>query len=114
MASDKNFADFIADQIENAGQITCKKMFGEYAVYSEGKVVALICDNQLFVKPTEAGRTFIGNVVEAPPYPGAKPSFLIDERLEDREWISNLIRITYKELPEPKPKKKNGPVLKQK
>ncbi len=106
MASDKNFADFIADQIENAGEITCKKMFGEYALYCEGKVVALICDNQLFVKPTEAGRAFIGNVAEAPPYPGAKPGFLIDERLEDREWISHLIRITYKELPEPKPKKK--------
>jgi len=106
MASDKSFVEFIVDQIENAGQVTCKKMFGEYALYSEGKVVALICDNQLFVKPTEAGRVFIGNVVEAPPYPGAKPSFLIDERLENREWISNLIRITCKELPEPKPKKK--------
>ena len=105
MASDKSFVEFIVDQIDNAGQITFKKMFGEYAVYCNGKVVALICDNQLFVKPTDGGRTFIGDVVEAPPYPGAKLSFLIDDRVEDREWISNLIRITYKELPEPKPKK---------
>ncbi|MCX6303591.1 MAG: TfoX/Sxy family protein [Bacteroidetes bacterium] len=105
MASDKSFAELIVDQIENAGEITCKKMFGEYAVYCNGKVVALICDNRLFVKPTSGGRAFIGDVVEAPPYPGAKLSFLIDERFEDREWISNLIRITYKELPEPKAKK---------
>ena len=106
MASDKSFVEFIVDQIENAGQITYKKMFGEYAVYYDGKVVALVCDNQLFVKPTEAGRSFIGDVTEAPAYPGAKASFLIDDRVEDREWISNLIRITCQELPEQKIKKK--------
>lgn len=106
MASDQSFADFIVDQIEGVGQITYKKMFGEYALYCEGKVVALVCDNRLFIKPTEGGRAFIGDVVEAPAYTGAKPSFLIDARFEDRQWISNLIRITYDELPEPKPKKK--------
>ena len=106
MASDKNFVEFIVDQIDNAGQITFKKMFGEYAVYCDGKVVALVCDNRLFVKPTEGGRAFIGDVVEAPAYTGAKPSFLIDDRIENREWISNLITITYNELPEQKIKKK--------
>lgn len=107
MASDKSFVDFVVDQIENAGQITYKKMFGEYALYCDGKIIALVCDNRLFVKPTDTGRAFIGDVVEAPPYKGAKLSFLIDDRIEDREWISNLIRITYMELPEQKIKKKN-------
>lgn len=106
MATDKSFVEFIVDQIENAGQITFRKMFGEYAVYCNGKVVALVCDNQLFIKPTEGGRAFIGNFVEAPAYKGAKPSFLIDDRIEDREWISNLIRITAMELPEQKTKEK--------
>ena len=106
MASDLSFVEFVVDQIEDAGEITFRKMFGEYAVYANAKVVALICDNQLFIKPTEGGRFFIGDVVEAPPYPGAKLSFLIEDKIEDREWMSNLIRITVKELPEPKPKKK--------
>ena len=106
MASDQSFVEFIVDQIENAGQVTFKKMFGEYALYCEGKVVALICDNKLFIKPTKGGRAFIGDVVEAPAYPGAKPGFLIDDRVEDRQWISDLIRITCKELPEQKIKKK--------
>ena len=105
MASDKEYVDFVLDQIENAGEITAKKMFGEYGLFSNGKIFALICDNKLFVKPTETGRDFIKDVVEAPPYPGAKLSFLIEDKLEDREWISNLVRITVKELPEPKPKK---------
>jgi TfoX/Sxy family transcriptional regulator of competence genes len=106
MASDQSFVDFIVDQIESAGTITWKKMFGEYAVYCNGKVVALVCDNKFFVKPTEAGRKFIGKVKEAPAYPGAKMSYLIEDKLEDREWISQLVRITWSELPEPAVKKK--------
>ena len=106
MASDQEFVDFVVDQIENAGQVTYRKMFGEYGIYADGKIFALICDNKLFVKPTEGGRAFIREVVESPPYPGAKPSFLIEEKLEDRDWISELVRITVKELPEPKPKKR--------
>jgi TfoX/Sxy family transcriptional regulator of competence genes len=106
LASDLDFVEFVLDQIENAGVIEYRKMFGEYAIYCEGKIVILICDNQVFVKPTNAGRLFIGDVVEAPPYPGAKSSFLIEENIEDKEWLSELVRLTEKELPQPKPKKK--------
>ena len=105
MATDLEFMEFLADQMAGAGEIAFKKMFGEYAVYCGGKVVALVCDNQLFVKPTAAGRAFIGAPVEAPAYPGAKNSFLIEDAFEDREWISELIRITAQDLPKPKPKK---------
>jgi len=66
----------------------------------------LICDNKLFIKPTQSGRAYIKDVVETSPYPGAKPSFLIEEKLEDRDWLKKLIIITANELPEPKPKKK--------
>ena len=106
MSSERNFVKFIADQLEDAGIITYRMMFGEYGIYCDGKLVALVCDDQLFIKPTEAGREFIGEVTEAPPYPGARNSFLIEDKFEDREWISNLVRITAQELPEPKPKKK--------
>ncbi len=105
MASDKKFLDFIVDQLENVGQVTYRQMFGEYAVYSDGKIFALVCDNKLFIKPTASGRAFIRDVVEAPPYPGAKPSLLIGDKIDDREWLSELVRITLPELPEPKPKK---------
>ena len=106
MASDEKYAAYLAEQMQNAGTIRYKKMFGEYAIYCDEKVVAFVCDNQLFVKPTQGGRQFIIEVKEAPAYPGAKPSFLIEEKYEDSEWISELINITAKELPTPKPKKK--------
>lgn len=106
MATDQNFVDFVLEQIKNVGEITAKKMFGEYGVYADGKIFGLICNNKLFIKSTTSGREFIGNVVEAPPYEGAKPSFLIEDKIEDSEWISELVRISLKELPAPKPKKK--------
>jgi len=106
MASDLDFVEFVVDQMGNAGVISHRQMFGGHTIYCGGKVVALVCDNQLFVKPTKAGKSFIGNVVEAPAYPGAKPSLLIEEQLEDKDWISSLIRLTENELPQPKAKKK--------
>ncbi len=105
MSSDKKFVEFIVDQMGDAGRISQRMMFGEYAVYCDGKVVALICDNQLFVKPTESGRNYIGKVKEAAPYPGAKLHFLIGDKVEDRVWLGELIRLTAEELPLPKPKR---------
>ncbi|MGD1842846.1 MAG: TfoX/Sxy family protein [Thermonemataceae bacterium] len=104
MASDQAFVDFVLDQIENVGEVTAKKMFGEYGLYANGKLFGLICDNKLFIKPTEAGRAYIGKVVEAPPYEGAKPSFLIEERIEDKDWLSELVKVSVDALPEPKKK----------
>jgi TfoX/Sxy family transcriptional regulator of competence genes len=106
VASEINFVDFVLEQIKNSGEITAKKMFGEYGIYSDGILFGLICDNKLFIKPTNSGRKFIGNVFEAPPYEGAKPSFLIEDKIEDSEWLSELVRISLNELPAPKPKKK--------
>lgn len=106
MASQQKFVDFIIEQIDITEQITYKKMFGEYGLYFENKMFALVCDNKLFIKPTLSGREFIMDVVEESPYPGAKPCFLIEEKLEDQVWLKKLVEITIKELPEPKLKKK--------
>lgn len=105
MASREEFVRYAAEQMGGAGNITYRKMFGEYGIYCDGKIVGVICDDQLFLKITEGGRRLCKDAVEAPPYEGAKPSFLIED-LEDREYLSQLVRATWKELPEPKPKKK--------
>lgn len=102
MASSQKIVDFITDQIARAGQIRYRKMFGEYAIYCRDKVVALVCDDKLFVKNTAAGREYIINPQEELPYPGAKPYFLIDEeRWDDHEWLSGLVLVTEKALPMP-------------
>jgi TfoX/Sxy family transcriptional regulator of competence genes len=51
VASDLSFMNYVIDQIGAAGQVSSRKMFGEFAVYCDGKVVALVCDNQFFSSP---------------------------------------------------------------
>ena len=106
MASDQKFVDFVIEHIQNIGSISTKKMFGEYGIYCDGKLFGVICDNKLFIKPTNKGREFIGNPNELPAYEGAKPSFLIEDKIEDSKWLSDLVSITIDNLPEPKLKKK--------
>jgi len=106
MRNDPDFVQYVYDQIDAACDVSYRHMFGGTTLYSKGKVVALICDNQLFVKPTEAGRAYIGEVIEAPAYEGSKNFFLVEDEIDDTEWLTELIRRTEQELPGPKPRKK--------
>ena len=85
-----------------------RHILGRHALYVDAKVVALVCDNQLFVKDTEAGRALLRSPREGPPYPGAKPHIIADEYLDDVDLISSLISTTAAALPATKPKKKRG------
>src|SRR5690348_12400946 len=106
MSSKQETVARIVGQMAAAGDISARKMFGEYGIYCDGKLVATVCDDQLFVKPSAAGRAFIGEVVEAPAYPGAKPAFLITpKQYNNPAWLSELINITTRALPLPKKKK---------
>ena len=106
MANDPDFIQYVCDQIDASCDVSFRHMFGGTTLYSKGKVVALICDSQLFVKPTDAGRAFIGDVTEAPAYEGSKDFFLIQDEIDDAEWLTELIRRTEEVLPKPRPRKK--------
>lgn len=104
MATRPDFAEYVAEQCGGAGAITCKKMFGEYGLYCNGKIFALVCDDRLFVKITNEVRAKYPELPEKPPYDGAKNYFLV-ENVDDREFLTGLVTATYNALPEPKPKK---------
>lgn len=109
MASQQEFVQYIAEQLRNAGYISYRKMFGEYGLYCNGKIFALVCDNQLFVKITDAGRKLCPKLAELPPYVGAKNYFLI-EGVDDQNTLAALVAVTCEELPEPKPKNRKQPI----
>ena len=105
MATDKRFIDTVIEKLLPL-EVTAKPMFGEYGLYHQGKNFALVCDNTLFVKVTAAGAALAGRVAQAPPYEGAKPAFRISSaKLNDRDWIIELVRVTRDALPLPKKKK---------
>lgn len=109
MATQPETVERILAQAAGAGDVSARKMFGEYTLYCDGKVVGLVCDDTLFVKPTEAGRALLDRltVEERPPYPGAKPCLVIPhEQWSDGAWLSELIRLTADALPTPKARKR--------
>jgi DNA transformation protein len=107
MSTSQSTIDFLLDQVSDLGSVRARKMFGEYALYCDDKVVALVCDNQLFVKITPAGEGLVGPKCErGEAYPGAKPSLLVGaEIIDDGERLCALIRATAAALPPPKPRK---------
>lgn len=107
MATKESTIEYILDQLSGVKGVRARKMFGEYAVYCQDKVVALVCDDELFVKITEPGKKFIGkNYQEGFPYPGAKVAMHIGgDMLEDAKFVSELVRLTTDALPLPKQKK---------
>jgi len=104
MSSSIDFVEYVCEQICGAGEISYKKMFGDYGIYCNSKIIGLICDNQFFLKETIAGKSLLNEIIELAPYPGAKPHFIIDT-IDDKEYLSALVQATYNELPEPKLKK---------
>lgn len=109
MASTQIYVDEICQRANLADQLTAKKMFGEYALYLDGKIVGLICDNQLYLKPTKAGRHLLSTVVEQAPYPGAKPHFWLGDDVHDTAQLQHLLVVTADALPAPKAKPTKRP-----
>jgi len=109
MGSTQKTVDFILEQIAAAGTVSARKMFGEYAIYCGEKTVALVCDNQLFVKDTAQGRELIEECVEKQPFPGAKPWLYISGELwDDHMWLTKLIRVTAENAPLPTKSKRKA------
>lgn len=105
MASSSDFVQYIAEQCSGAGEIVTRKMFGDYGIYLNGKIFGLICDDRFYLKPTEAVLPLLRCIEMRPPYDGAKNYFYIAD-VDDRDYLSMLVRKTCEALPEPKPKKK--------
>lgn len=105
MSTDQTFADHVLDQVAGAGPVSVRKMFGEYALYCDGKVVALICDNQVYLKPLPEVLAMVDAPVFGPPYPGAKPHLVLTDALDDSDLMARLVGTAAAVLPAPKPKK---------
>lgn len=104
-----DYIQYIIDQCSDAGEISVKKMMGDYCAYCNGILFGLICDNNFFVKVTEPGRAVLKEVILRPPYDGAKDYFYIND-VDDRYYLATLIKATIPALPKPK----KNPMLERK
>lgn len=104
LATTTEFIEYVHEQSGLGKALAYKKMFGEYALYLGGKVVALLCDNSLYIKPTQAIQKLPITFVTRPPYPGAKPHIVADELLDDSDNLKKLLLESVLALPAPKSK----------
>lgn len=93
MASHQDFVSYVTEQLREAGTIRSRKMFGEYGLYCDDVFFGVICDDQFFVKVTPQGEAAFPHLPKAPPYEGAKASFLVED-VENREQITKLVSLT--------------------
>jgi TfoX/Sxy family transcriptional regulator of competence genes len=105
LPSDKEYLDFLLDQLNGIDDIASRKMMGEYILYYREKVFGGIYDNRFLVKITEAGKNLMPDCRKEIPYEGAKPMFLVEE-IENRDFLKELITKMYDELPDIKKKRK--------
>ena len=105
MSSRPETLAFLLDQLHGLPNLRTRRMFGEYCLYLDDKPTAFVCDDQLFVKITDAGQALLPNAVLGQPYPGAKPYFqLRPDEWEDKDPLRHLLLATADALPLPKPK----------
>ena len=71
---------FILEKLGHPKRFSARAMFGEYALYGDGKVVALVCDDLLYVKILPASAELERQCEKGDPYPGAKPHYIVEER----------------------------------
>lgn len=105
--SNPELVQYIAEQLSGAGMITYRKMFGEYGVYCDGKIFALICEDKLFIKITDEVKNKYPDLPEAPPYNGGKNYFYIED-IDNREYLTEITVLTCHALPEPKKRKRKN------
>ena len=106
MATSKEFHDYIVEELQKIGEISTRKMMGEYLVYYQGKLIGDICDNCLFLKPTESVLHLLPDAERAYPYEGSKTLMAVVEDVENTELMEEVLNEMYRELPEPKKKTK--------
>lgn len=106
MATDPGFVEAVLDALLGEGTVEAKKMFGEYGLYVDGRMVGLICDNRLLIKAPEQAAHLVEGLSLEPPYPSAKKAYPVipESRFDDRDWLHELVRLTRAHMPLPKPK----------
>ena len=82
-------------------------MFGEFALYADGKPVAFICDDQLLVKILPESAALENRCERAPAYPGSKDYYLVPEDLiTGDDKLAELLMHVGSAVPFPKAKKR--------
>ena len=103
MACNIDFIEFLCTKLAPLGEVSHRKMMGDYLIYVNGKCVITACDNIAYVKKLPCIAAMMDDAETGSPYPGAKEAYILD--VSDGRKVLNVIRILWDELPFPKSRK---------
>ncbi len=95
MATNKEYKDYVLEQLSFTDQIICKPMMGEYLLYYRGILFGGIYDNRFLVKKVESNKKY--NMQESIPYEHAKPMYLVED-IDNRDVLKEIVLDTCKSL----------------
>ncbi len=104
MATSINFINYVCEQLSGIGNITYKKMFGEFMVYLNEKPVIIVCENTAFVKKLDCIKEEMQNAGLGYPYKGAKEHYILD--IDNSDFSKDVIKKIEQVTPLPKKRKK--------
>lgn len=108
MSTDKDYLNFLLDQLSSLEGITWRMMMGEYLLYYRGKVAAYVCHDRFLVKPVPAALKMLPHAEYDSISEGGRKKLLRVDNVDDPEFLADLLNAIYDELPFPKSKKKKN------
>ncbi|MDE6377556.1 MAG: TfoX/Sxy family protein [Duncaniella sp.] len=100
MACNTGFIEAVCAMLAPLGEVSSRKMMGDYVIYVNGKCVITACDNNAFVKKLPCIAGMMADAECASPYPGAKEAYILD--LTDSRKVLTVIETLWEQLPFPK------------
>lgn len=99
MATTKEYYEYVMECLSKAGDVTVRRMMGEYCVYYNGKLIGDICDNRFLVKKTPSSEKLLEGGSLEYPYEGSKTLMYVLEELEEIDFIKQLLEGLFYDLP---------------
>ena len=104
MATSPEYARFVENQFRGLEGFSMRRMFGEYAIYLQGRVLGFLADEQILLQDTPVSRKLLPDAERRELFPGSK-LFVIFEDEGNAHLLKSVSEAMWEELPLPKPRK---------
>lgn len=104
MSCSVDFIEYVCSQLSSVGEVSSRKMMGDYLIYIDEKPVIIACDNLCYVKKVPEIESLMVEAECGFPYPGAKEHYILD--IDHKKEAMMVVKILRDVLPYPKQRKK--------
>ncbi len=104
MATSKEYALFVENQFRGLEGFTLKRMFGEYGMYLQGRVLGFLADEQILLQSTPTAMRLLPEAERRELFPGSK-LFIVFPDEGNSQLLKSVSMAMLEELEFPKPRK---------